>query len=206
MAEKIDLKQIERNLFRDYCQDGLADMMIGAYFVLIGLGLASGVTPFVVLPIVFYAPLLRALKRRVTYPRTGYVELRDGDPQALPWFVLGSAALGLLALVVTLIAAGVIGRPGQWYRWMPIGFGIWMAGVFLGLGVRVGMVRYYVAAAVALAGGPTFALLPLTGKLVPLGLHFATLGAVLLAWGTAALLRFVRQYPLPGEENGDAPT
>jgi hypothetical protein len=204
-VNEIDLRQIERNIFRDYFEDGLADMMIGAYFVLIGLGLAVGtVAPFIVL-IVFFAPWLRALKRRVTYPRTGYVELRDGDPQALPWFIVGSAALGLLALVVTLIAAGVIARPGQWYRWMPIGFGIWMAGVFLGLGVRVGMVRYYVAAAVALASGPTFALLPLTGKLEPLGLHFATLGAVLLAWGTAALLRFVRQYPLPGEENGDAP-
>ena len=37
MMEKIDLKQIERNIFRDYCQDGLVDVVFGAYFMLLGL-------------------------------------------------------------------------------------------------------------------------------------------------------------------------
>jgi len=202
--EKIDLKQIERNVFRDYCQDGLVDMMFGAYFLFIGLLLPAGsVAPFVVLSIVFFAPLLQRLKKRFIYPRTGYVELRQGDPEALPWFVLGSLVLGLAALVATLIVTGVIAQPDQWYRWMPIFFGIWMAGIWLGLALRVGLVRYYIVAGVALAGGPTFALLPLAGKLENIGLFLAAVGAVLLAWGVFAFVRFLRKYPLPTEGAAD---
>ena len=83
--EKIDLRQIERNVFRDYCQDGLADVVFGAYFLLLGLLLPAGtVAPFVALFVVFSVPLLRGLKKRFTYPRTGYVELRQGEASALP--------------------------------------------------------------------------------------------------------------------------
>jgi hypothetical protein len=52
---------------------------------------------------------------------------------------------------------------------------------------------------VALAGGPTFALLPLTGKLENIGLFLAAVGAVMLAWGVVAFVRFLRKYPLPAE-------
>lgn len=203
--EKIDLKQIERNVFRDFCQDGLVDMMFGAYFLFIGLKLLGGcsVFLFIILLMVFFVPLLRGLKKRFTYPRTGYAELRQGDPGPLPWFILGSFVLGLIALVAVLIAAGVIAQPAQWYRWMPIAFGIWVAGIFLGLALHVGLVRYYVVAGVALAGGPTFALLPLAGKLKNIGLFFAAVGAVLLAWGVFAFVCFLRKYPLPTEGVGD---
>jgi len=204
MVEKINLKQIERNIFRDYCQDGLVDMMFGAYFLFIGLLLPTGaVAPFIVFSIVFFAPLLQRLKKRFTYPRTGYVELRQGDPGPLPWFILGSLVLGLIALVAVLIAAGVIAQPARWYRWMPIFFGIWLAGMLLGLGLNVRLVRYYVVAGVALAGGPIIALLPLTGKMENIGLFFAAVGAVLLAWGVVAFVRFLRKYPLPAEEAAD---
>ena len=204
MVEKIDLKQIERNIFRDYLQDGLVDMMFGVYFLFFGLKLLGGsVLPFIILLMVFFVPLLRGLKKRFTYPRAGYVELRQGDPWPVPWFILGSFVLGLIALVVVLIAAGVIAQPAQWYRWMPICFGIWITGIFLGLGLSVRLVRYYVVAGVALAGGPTFALLPLAGKLENIGLFLAVVGAVLLAWGVVAFVRFLRKYPLPTEGAAD---
>jgi hypothetical protein len=202
--EKINLKQIERNVFRDYCQDGLVDMMFGAYFLFVGLLLPTGsVAPFIVLSIMFFAPLLRGLKKRFIYPRTGYVELRQGDPGPVPWFTLGSLVLGLIALVAVLIAAGVIAQPAQWYRWMPIFFGIWLAGILLGLGLSVRLVRYCVVAGVALVGGPTFALLPLAGKLENISLFLAAVGAVLLGWGVVAFVRFLRKYPLPAEGAAD---
>lgn len=198
--QKIDLKQIERNVWRDYFLDGLADMLLGAYLLTVGLFLVGDNAAFVVFPILFYLPLLQALKKRFTYPRIGYVELRQGDPQPLPAVILGSAVLGLVALIAVLIAAGVLAQPALWYRWMPILFGIWLAGVFLGLGLRVGLLRYYVVAVVALASGPIFALLPLTGKLENLGLFLAAVGFVPLAWGALAFVRFLRQNPVMAEE------
>ena len=143
------------------------------------------------------------LKKHFTYPRTGYVAFRQGDPGLVPWFVLGSLVLGLVAFVAVLITAGVIADPGQWYRWMPIFFGIWLAGMFLGLGLQVKLARYYVVAGVALACGPLAALLPLSGKLSNIGLFFAVLGAVILAWGVFAFVRFLRRHPLPAEGDVD---
>ena len=202
--EQIDVAKIERNVFRDYCQDGLADVLIGAFLLLVGLALPGGtVAPFIVFPILFFAPLLQALKKRFVYPRTGYVELRQGDPQPLPQFILGSLILGLVVLVTLFLSMGILARPAQWYRWMPILFGIWLAGIFLELALRIRLARYFVVAVVALAGGPVFALLPLEGKLKPLGLFLATVGAVLLVWGVAAFLCFLRRYPAPREEAND---
>ena len=204
MVGNIDVKQIERNVFRDFCQDGLVDIVFGAFFLFAGLSLLGGYSlSFSMLITVFFVPLLRGLKKRFTYPRTGYVELRQGEPGPAPWLILGSLVLGLIALVAVLIAAGVIGDPARWYRWMPIFFGIWLAGIFLGLGLSVRLVRYYIVAGVVLAGGPTFALLPLAGKLANIGLFSAAVGAVLLAWGGFAFVRFLRKHPLPTKEVGD---
>jgi hypothetical protein len=109
----------------------------------------------------------------------------------------------LVTFIAVLVAAGVIADPGQWYRWMPIFFGIWLAGMFLGLGLQVRLVRYYVVAGVALAGGPLAALLPLSEKLASIGVFFAAVGAVLLAWGVLAFVRFLQRHPLPAEGNTD---
>jgi hypothetical protein len=205
MAERIDIKRIERNVFHDYFQDGLSDILMGGYFLLIGLVLPVGsVAPLVVFIVLFFAPVLRGLKKRFTTPRTGYVELRQGDPQALPWFILGSFVVGLVALVAVLTGVGVISQPAEWYRWMPIFFGIWLAGLLLGLGLRVGVVRYYVVAGVALASGPICALVPMTGKTANIGLFFAVVGAVWLAGGALAFLRFLRKHPVLEGGVGDA--
>jgi hypothetical protein len=195
MFGNFDVKQIERNVFRDYCQDGLADMVFGASCLFWGLLLLVGSGGFVIFPMVFFAPLLKGLKKRFTYPRTGYVELRQGDPGPVLGFSLGSLVLGLVALVAVLIAAGVIADPAQWYRWMPIFFGIWLAGILLGLGLSVDLMRYSVVAGVALAGGP-----------ISIGLFCAALGSVLLAWGVVTFVRFLREYPLPAEGIADVTT
>jgi hypothetical protein len=202
--ESIDLEKIERDVYREYCQDGLADLLIGAFLLFIGLFLPTGsVAPFIVLPILFFAPALQALKKRLVYPRTGYVELRAGDPQPLPYFILGALILGLVVFIILLLSMGILAKPAQWYRWLPIMFGIWLAGIFTGLALRIRLARYAVVAGVALIGGPVFALLPLPGKLGNLGLLFATVGGVLLACGALALALFLRRHPLPAEEVAD---
>jgi hypothetical protein len=205
MVDKINLKQVERNLLRDFLQDGLTEMLFGACFLFLGLLLpqGGGLVVFPILLLAFSAPLTMGLKKHFTYPRTGYVVFRQGDPGLVPWFVLGSLVLGLVALVAVMIAAGVIADPGQWYRWIPILLGIWLAGAFLGLGLQVRLGRYYVLAGVALVGGPLAALLPLSEKLGNISLFFAALGVVLLAWGVLAFVRFLRRHPLPAEGNAD---
>ena len=80
---------------------------------------------------------------------------------------------------------------------MPMSFGTGLPGVFLGLAVRVAAVRHSVAASVALTDGPASAPLRLEGKPEHNGLLSAAVGAVLLAWGVFAFVRFLGQHPLP---------
>ena len=205
MMGKIDLNQIERNIFHGIFQDGLVDMLFGLYFALTGLALATDVSiAIAIVLMMFFTPLLLGLKKRFTYPRTGYVELRQGDPQPLPWLILGSAIVGLIALVAVLIVVGSIAHPGEWYRWMPILFGILWAGIFLGLGLNARMLRYYIVAGLALIGGPAVTLVTLSGKLAHLGLFFAALGVVMLSWGVIIFYRFLRKNPIVTEEAADA--
>ena len=201
MTEMINLEKLERNIYRYYFQDGIVDVLFGAWFLLVGLPIGS-VGPFIVL-IVFLAPLVKGLKKRFTYPRTGYVELREGDPQPLPRFILGSLVLGLVALLATLIATGDIADAARWYRWMPIFFGIWMAGIFLGLALRAGVVRYGIIAGVALVGGPAATLLRLPGKLANIGLFLTVVGALMLVCGVVTFVRFLRKHPLPEQGASD---
>jgi hypothetical protein len=206
VTTNIDLEAVKRKIVHDYCQDGLMEVVFGAYFLLIGLNLPRGtVGPFVAF-FIFLAPVLQGLKKRLVYPRTGYVKLREGDPGPVPWFVLGSLVLGLVALVIVLIVLGIIGQPAQWYRWMPIFFGIWMAGSFLGLGLAVRMARYYIVAGILLIGGPALTLLSLPAKLGHIGMFFAAMGALLLGIGGISFLLFVRRYPVVAEEAGDVLT
>jgi len=203
MTQTIDVERIERRIVRDYCQDGVMETVVGAYFLLLGLTLSRGTAgPFVAF-FIFLAPLVQGLKKRYVYPRTGYVKLREGDPGPAPWFALGSLALGLVVLIVVLIALGIIGQPARWYRWMPIAFGIWMAGSFLGLGLAVRMVRYYLVAVASLVSGPIFAVLTLSAKLANIGLFFAAIGALLVVVGGTSFLLFLRRYSVVVEEADD---
>ena len=206
MIEQLDLGRLERDVYRDYFQDGLVEMLTGAYLLLIGLGLPiGGAVPFFLFLLLGYARLLRALKTRLVHPRTGYVELREGDPQPLPQFVLGSLVLSLVALVATLIVVGVIARPAMWYRWMPILFGIWLAGIWLGLGLRIGLLRYYLLACVALIAGLAIPFVSLDEKLGHLGLLLAVVGATALIGGGITLLRYLHHHPRLPKEDDDVP-
>ena len=207
MMAGIDLKQVERAVWHDYFQDGLAEIMMGGYVLLMGALLPSGAVALVIaLQVVFFGPLLAALKRRITYPRAGYVKLREGEPGPLPKIVLGAAVLGVVALVVVLVALGIIAQPARWYRWMPIMFGIVLSGIMLGLALRVRVARLYVVAAVALVGAVAAPLGPVAEKLGNIALLLVAVGAALLAGGVVALLRFRRRYAPIEEEDGDGKT
>ena len=203
MEQEIDLQRVKRNLWRAYVQDGLADMLIGGYLAVVGLAMTGGrsVAPWVIVFVVGYAPLLRWLKTRFTYPRTGYAALREGDPRPLPQLILGSLVVGLAVQIGVLIATGAIGQPALWYRWLPIGLGIFVAGLFLGMGLVMGVARYYVVAAVALIGGPAATLPSLAGKLENIGVWCLLVGSTLLAWGLVLFIRFLRAHPRAAEES-----
>jgi hypothetical protein len=206
MAEKnMDLKQIERRAQGYFYEDGLAELGVGLFFVLVGLfvlvmstvesgtpwGTVMGIGMAVVIVggTLVMNRVVRAVKARVTYPRTGYISYRKA-PSATRWIVV-AVALGL-ALFALL-------APYEWADRMPLVVGLLMALIFSLIGARSGVVRLYVAAGIGALLGLAMALSGLD-EIAGAGITFGGTGVVLMIGGGLALMRYLRANPAP-EDN-----
>ena len=208
MSQRLDLQRIERNAYRDSVRDGLMEIVLGLFLLLLAPGLLSS-RAYLVMPLVlftvFFAPrLIDRLRRRLTYPRIGYVELLPEDPRRLGLGMLAFFLAGIAVVIVALLVTGTLADARSWYRWAPLLFAVASSGGFLSVAFRSAYIRYYLFTGLSLASGLAFSLMHFPGRLEGLGLQLLTLGAVLLLWGAAVLVRFLRSNPvLPeGTDNG----
>ncbi len=138
---------LERRAYHDTVQDGLLDIAAGVYLPLVaGLFYPPPPAGSRVLAIFGLAALLALahdhLRRRLSYPRTGYVELIPLQPRKL---LAGMAVvtLGALAVVLAGLAiSGHIGEAAYLYRWVPAWVGAATAGGFFDAARRSGYARH----------------------------------------------------------------
>jgi hypothetical protein len=204
-GQNMELKQIERRAQRYFYEDGLAEIGVGLFFVIVGLfvlvmktvesgtlwGAVTGVGMAVVIigGTLVMNRVVRAVKARVTYPRTGYVSYHKA-PSAIRWIVVATA-LGL-ALFVLL-------TPYEWANRMPLVIGLLMALIFSLMGARAGVARLYVAAGAGALLGLATALAGLD-EIVGAGITFGGTGVVLMIGGGLALMRYLRANPTPEDD------
>jgi hypothetical protein len=203
--ENVNLKEIERRAQRYFYEDGLVELGIGLFFVLVGLfvlvmstvapGTPWGAVMGVGMAVVIIGGMLvmnrvvRAVKQRITYPRTGYVSYQKKSSPTR-WIVV-AAALGL-ALFVLFV-------PFEWAKRMPIVVGLLMALIFSLIGMQVGVPRLYVAGWAAALLGLAMALSGLD-EIAGAGITFAGAGIVLMIGGGLALMRYLRANPTPEDD------
>jgi hypothetical protein len=182
-----ELSKLEHRTYRLVADDGLADIMLGAFLLFFGLALARS------LP---YAGLLggalgalalsawRPLRKRVVEPRVGYVRLTEGRAARI------RLAQCLAALAMVLVIAAALwftdgGRAAD--TWLP---GLAFAGPVVIVGYIADLGRWYFYAAVmmgerfidSLSGGPVDWL-------------FWPSGAVVAVAGAVVLVCFLQRYP-----------
>lgn len=219
-AAQVDLKEIERRLYRASLQDGLAELFAGIYLIVAGLAMAVNIV-FVAALIVFGIPWMKrsteSLKRRYTYPRMGYVSFKESEEPAA-----GKRVVGLVLGLVVLYAAFLIGsfilttqimgyEAGRaiWYTRVPIAIaGIALSGCGIVPAYLYGVKRWYAFGVLALAGGFLVPLIPALpsgseGFRVLFGVLFTSLGIVAGLTGLAMFLYFVRANPVLDEETFD---
>jgi len=194
----IDPKNVTRNAWRESMQDGLLEFFFGFYFITIAALLQSHLMGLMVLLIIFTPAILKRLKARYTYPRIGYVEFPVKEASPGPWIVaLLAAAVAVPILVVIL--TGAAHEPRLWYKWTPLFAGILLGGLLFPMGIKTGLVRFHVMAALALIGSIGFGLLTLPGKLDYVSLYLMALGALSAVWGGITFLVFLRRNPVQPE-------
>jgi hypothetical protein len=205
------LQEWLRRPLRYWYVDGLTEMAVGAIFSLLALtelvpgllppgpfkSLAQAILqPLVVIGGVLGArPLVRFLKERITYPRTGQVRYRQPGPYRR--WLLGSlsflVALGT-AFLVTRIGAAV----GK--RWLPMASAFLIAFV-TALGWQLHLVRMLILAIYILGAGIGVSISAPADPLDAV-LFFGLVGLGWLASGGWTLWRYLRHtQPLDAVED-----
>ena len=201
--------RVERSLYLD----GLTEAAIGVQQLLIGGWLlttarTSGGSPgyqaltlayllLFSLYMLFLQRILRAIRLRFTYPRTGYVALQD--PGKVRRYTVAAIA-GLVVIVVGVLAAyfhdSVPSR--SLLRWLPAALGLLSGAPFIVYGLRLGLLRFWLCGAFSIILGPAVCFVgvdPRSGT----GIYFTGMGGALLISGAVTAWRYA-QTPPPREE------
>ena len=136
--------------------------------------------------------LIKLLKERVTWPRTGYVTYNRQNGSKRGWGItLGLVVGGLVAVTATVLAS----TPGIHLNSMPLLSGI-LLGLVLGfLGWRTSTLRFYLLALLSSLLGGVLAYSPAVDNFALAGFYLV-FGLVLITAGAFVLRAYLRQNPL----------
>jgi len=209
-----NLSDVEQRVKRYWFKDGLGELVAGGMILLIGLYFAgqewlpggsmgrtllqSSLVLLVISGTLATRWLVNALKTRLTYPRTGYVEYEPG-PKNTPSRRVFTAgiAISVSALLV------MFGRSFGSFNWLPGFTGLLFGAVFIILRARSnGVGRFYILGTFCIILGMalSFSGLPMGYSL---GLFYGLTGIVSMLSGAITLLRYLRENPLPAETNNE---
>jgi len=211
----VDIEKIEKRTVRSFYEDGLFEIALGAVFLLLGgyffaqmtapagsalEGVLSILFVFVIGSSAFLASrLLRFFKRRITYPRTGYVAFKKKEPSSR-------------RRVATAVVAGVIGASlAALYSLspsvkvlLPALNGLLLAIAVLFFANKIGLVRFFVLAALSAAIG--FAVTAAgIGDIKGVSLYYGLFGAAAFLSGLVTLVVYLRRSPRPAAEGPEGP-
>ncbi|RME21390.1 MAG: hypothetical protein D6800_12145 [Candidatus Zixiibacteriota bacterium] len=206
--------EARRRAYHRWYEDGLTEITVGGFFLLMGLLLSLEVwrpndvlvtrfvalaTPIVIIGGVFLVRrIIQAFKERVSYQRTGYLAFRD-ERSGRRWLSVVVAGLIAAAIVAFLVFTNTQLSP-IWYALFRGGI---VVGVMLFIAAKLGIRRFYVI-------GVLIGLLPVAAALLGLpdpwddGIFYGGSGLILLLSGLWMFANYIRQAPAAGnlEENG----
>ena len=199
MTDPVNFKQVERKIFLSYHEDALIDLMVGFVFFAFGLGILIDIPYLGAISGAVVVPLYMGLKRLITIPRTGYVQM--GQKGSTARVVIGLLTLGLLllALVALYLFNSSSGQGAGFANFMQ-GFGMSVLGgmvavMIIGVALYTGLNRFFLHAMLIFIG---YASTDWTA--LPWGAGAA--GLIVMLIGLTLLIQFIRRYPVEGHENG----
>jgi hypothetical protein len=196
-----DLMGIQQKTIRYWFEDGLSEIIIGSLFFIVGAitllqGLLVpgsnlyrflGLLTFLVIPAGTLSSrwLIRIMKERLTYPRTGYVAYKP--PTAIQRTV--SLISGIVITVIILLL--VILSSQMSIRWIPLILGFMMAGFLFLTGLRTGLLKYQLMAIGFVVIGFLLSFLNIQ-EWLSIGIMLSSLGLMFLLSGLIALIHYLR--------------
>lgn len=199
MSKKVDA--YVKQTYGYFYDDGLVELIMGFFFVLVGgifvatqmgnknplinLLLSIGLVVLILGGSFSINHVVRSLKQRVTYPRTGYVAYKNEVDKRSNKVIWG-AVIFLITISLFLPDA---------FSQVQFMIGGVLAAMLVFLGYRTNVWRFYILAlAVFLIGIFTTALF--IDEVLGTGLTFLGTGCLLLISGSVTLVRYLHQHPV----------
>ena len=209
-----DMKQVEQRVKRYWYSDGIAELTTGGMFTLLALffgvqGIFEKRTPLNVILQVSFAVvmiagltglglLVKTLKSRLTYPRTGYVEYRANDLEAKQRRKLFISVAAIIA-VSSIVLVDFL----QEFDSMLMATGVLVGVIFIALrGKSSGLQRFYWLGWLAILLGAVLAFSNLP-QIYNLALFYGVLGLIILISGAIVLRRYLAENPTPTEDENE---
>ncbi len=199
MDNNVNLDQIRRQAYRYDAQDGLLEFLMGIMLFFVARAIISPHLGW--LPALLIFPMRWAakfFKERFTYPRIGYVKLKDdsSDPRSF-----GLGILRYLAIVVFIVGAGLfafgeISSWQYWMKWMPAIMGGFCSGGFLYAAQKSGLLRHYFLFLFSIGWGVGCSFMDLASVYQGISRWALGLGLVCLLMGLVIFLNFLRTHPV----------
>jgi hypothetical protein len=203
MTQDVDLKQMERKAWTAYFHDGLTDLYGG--FILLGFGLSMLTGQIWWIALMLVGTALLWARKRITYPRMGHVRF---SPQRQARtkrsrLLAGIAIAGTFLLGAVLFALVWTGGLPQWLEAWLTDYLLVALAVLVGALIAIGaylmrVARFYAYAVLVFAAFAVGQWLNTSA-----GLPVTIAAGVILLCGLVVLMRFVRKYPLPTQEEPD---
>ncbi len=201
--KNFELEEISQKVYRSEYLDGFIFILLG--FVLFVVAGIINLHPIfnILLIAVFIAcyPLSQALRSRYTYPRLGYFKVKTEDPKKLvPGIFLFSFAVIIVFLVLWLIFTGddprVLYEYENWYRFLPIVFGLILFGPSLDMVDKTGQRRYYGLGIFSTLLGLFMVGLNFQDGKFGFTFYMVLLGSISFIIGFITFVRFIKKYPI----------
>ena len=211
----VDIEKIEKRTVRSFYDDGLMEIALGAFFVFLGgwlfaqaaapegSGLGAVLSALFVLVIVsagvVVGRVVRFLKQRITYPRTGYVSFKKKEPNPKR-----RAAAALAGGLIGASLAVLYGLSPSVRTMLPAVNGLLFAIAMLLMANRAGVLRFHVLAAASAVIGVGLTAAG-AGDLKGVGLFYGLFGAAVILSGLAALIVYLKRSPRPAADASEGP-
>ena len=212
MRSSNDIDGIMQRTRRYQYEDGISDLIMGGFSLLLGLLFAAesltppdsplwavwgmGLPMFLIGGGLVAGWMMQRLKSRVTWPRTGFVNYeRKGLPRVI--------ALVGIALAAAVVAAGIVLVSRNMVNLTTL-FGIVLLAAFGFVGYRAGLWRYVLLGLWCAILGLTLAAFALTLEQSS-AIFYVGAGFGMIVSGAVTWRRYNRSAPMPQETNDGSP-
>jgi hypothetical protein len=206
-----DFSDVEQRVKRYWFTDGIGELIGGGMFILLGIYFAlqeflgqnstmSGILQVSLILVMIGGMaisrrLVTALKTRLTYPRTGYVEYHVDERN------LKSRRIWVTLLAFTISALTMVFvRLFQSFDSIVAVTGVAVGLILMILRAKVsGLARFYVLGVISILLGLTLSVSGLPNG-YSLGLYYGLMGVCFMVSGGLTLRRYLQRNPMPVEQ------